>query len=98
MRRLHTPRCEICGRPLTDARSIALGYGPDCAARRAAYYASGGLSIEAVDELALINKPDVQRWLNSMRRALYCDDFRIAQIFFENAQRAAQVQTSAQTA
>lgn len=24
------PRCEICGKPLTDPRSIILGMGPEC--------------------------------------------------------------------
>jgi hypothetical protein len=26
-------RCTLCGRPLTDATSIARGYGPECIAR-----------------------------------------------------------------
>ena len=27
---LHSGRCARCGRPLTDVKSIELGFGPDC--------------------------------------------------------------------
>lgn len=89
MARIALPRCEVCGRQLTDPDSILLGYGPDCAAKRAGFYASGGLSVEDVEALASSELPDVQRWLNSMRAALRHGDGEYAQRFFENARKAA---------
>ncbi len=35
MRRRHQGRCNCCNRKLTDARSIAIGIGPECRAKTA---------------------------------------------------------------
>lgn len=58
--------CENCGRQLTDTESIARGFGPDCAARRASFLASCGTS-EA--ELATLEAAsgDAAKWVRNFK-------------------------------
>lgn len=95
MAAIRLPRCEVCGRELKDPDSILKGFGPDCADKRAAFYAGGGLSVEAVDALATTEVADVHRWLTSMKRALRAGNCEVARIFFENASKAQRAATQA---
>lgn len=57
--------CQICGRQLKDANSIARGFGPECAARRASFLASCGTSEEELAAIANHENPLVRRWANN---------------------------------
>lgn len=51
-------RCQFCRKPLTDPKSIALGVGPECSAKKARVYSAAGItdadleSVAAYDETA----------------------------------------------
>ncbi len=73
--------CQICGRQLKDANSIARGFGPECAAKRAAFLATCGTSDEELDAIKRHENPLVSRWANNfyqdmragrLRRACQC--------------------------
>ena len=67
--------CQICGRQLKDANSIARGFGPECAAKRASFLASCGTSEEELAAIGNHESPLVRRWANN-----FCQDMRKGQV------------------
>ena len=59
---MKTTSCQICGRQLTDDESIARGFGPDCAAKRATFLASAGTSDA---ELSALEAAGAARWVRN---------------------------------
>lgn len=82
---LTKPRCEVCGRTLTNPTSIAAGFGDECAARRAGFYGAAGIEASLVDTLMSSGERDAQRWLTSLRGALRHGDIYMARRFFGRA-------------
>lgn len=80
--------CQICGKKLTGSESIALGVGPDCAAKRTSFVASCGTSeaeiasLEAAGELAA-------RWIRNFRQDMRAGRVRQARQCIEIARRKA---------
>ena len=78
---------------MTDAKSIAAGYGPDCAEKRASFYAGGGFSVEEVDALAASESEDVRRYLRSFQRALRAGHVGNAELLLGTARKLARTAT-----
>lgn len=80
--------CEICGRQLTDSESIARGFGPDCAARRASFLASVGVS--ETELTALESAGDASaRWIRNFRQDMRAGRVRQARQCIDAARRKA---------
>jgi len=81
--------CQICGKKLTDNESIALGVGPDCAAKRASFVASCGSSEAEI--AALENTGDeAARWIRNFRQDMRAGRVRQARQCIEIARRKAE--------
>ena len=80
--------CQICGKKLADNESIALGVGPDCAAKRTSFVASCGSS-EA--EIATLENAcaDSARWIRNFRQDMRAGRVRQARQCIEIARRKA---------
>jgi hypothetical protein len=85
-------RCEACGKQLTDPKSIALGYGPECAQRVASANGAGATLAGRVDSVVAGASLDaeVQRWLRSYRRAFLARDAKCVATFEKAAIKAAR--------
>lgn len=88
--------CQMCGRTLTDPESIANGVGPECAAKRAAFLAAGGTTIEEIDALALLDNATVIRWISLASRAMRAGCKSDFQSFVQAARNAAQVRAESE--
>lgn len=84
---LTKPTCEVCGRSLKDPKSIALGFGPECAGLRGTFYGTAGVTVETVDLLKAVpdTEADVRRWLGSARGAIRVGQIYLARRFFGRA-------------
>ena len=81
--------CQICGKKLTDNESIALGVGPDCAAKRASFVAGCGTSEAEI--VALENAcADSARWVRNFRQDMRAGRVRQARQCIEIARRKAE--------
>ena len=81
-------RCLICHKPLTAPESLALGIGPDCRARYAAFVAACGSSVERIEALALIGNAEVNRWLHFAQKAIGAGRRGDAREFLAAAEKA----------
>lgn len=70
--------CQLCGRQLKDADSIARGFGPECAAKRASFLASCGTSDEELSTIQHHESPAVSRWANNFRQDMRAGRIRQA--------------------
>lgn len=77
--------CSICGKVLTDSESVKVGYGPDCAEKRAAALSGIGSSAEEIE--ALVNDPAAARWVRLVFAALRRKSQRDARQFIQAARR-----------
>lgn len=82
-------KCLLCKKPLSNPESIALGVGPDCRAKYAAFVASCGSSIERIEALALIGDAQVSRWLHFAQKAIAAGRRAEARNFLVAAEKAA---------
>ena len=80
--------CLICHRPLTAAASIAAGIGPECAATYAARIEASGSTPARVEQLAALDRPQVNRWLRLARLAISAGRVRDARQFLAAAETA----------
>jgi hypothetical protein len=80
--------CETCGRQLTDSESIARGFGPDCAARRASFLASVGVSETELTVLESSCEASA-RWIRNFRQDLRAGRVRQARQCIDAARRKA---------
>ncbi|MBL8190293.1 MAG: hypothetical protein JNK38_19915 [Acidobacteria bacterium] len=85
---MKSSECQICGKKLTDNESIALGVGPDCAAKRASFVASCDTT-EA--ELAVLESANecAARWIRNFRQDMRKGRIRQARQCIEIARREA---------
>ncbi|MBL8189216.1 MAG: hypothetical protein JNK38_14505 [Acidobacteria bacterium] len=86
---MNSYKCQICGRKLTDNESIALGVGPDCAAKRTSFVASCGTS-EA--EIAALENAsgEAARWIRNFRQDMRAGRVRQARQCIEIARHKAE--------
>jgi len=84
-----TPRCEICGRALTNTQSINRGIGPECLEMRSSFVAAVGSSVVEVETLALSADATVRRNIRIAMRALGAGRWDHARRFFIAAREAA---------
>ncbi len=82
-------KCLICKKPLSNPESLALGIGPDCRARYAAFVASCGSSIERIEALAQLGNAEVNRWLHFAQKAISAGRRGDAREFLAAAEKAA---------
>lgn len=80
--------CQICGRQLTDDDSIALGVGPDCAAKRGTFYTACDTSEMEIAELESAGD-DAARWIRNFRQDMRAGRIRQARQCIEIARRKA---------
>lgn len=86
-------RCQLCGRSLTNERSIAAGIGPECEGKWASLVTSAGSSLGELATLTALNNPAVERWLNLAIQALRHGHLRNASYFFAQARSEARQPT-----
>jgi len=61
-------RCHFCRKALTDPRSIALGVGPECAAKQARAYVSAGTTETEMARIAEFDENEARM----IQRAMAC--------------------------
>jgi len=83
-----THSCEICGKKLTDRESIARGFGPDCAARRASFLSSCETSEAEITRLESAGA-DSARWIRNFRQDMRAGRVRQARQCIDAARRKA---------
>lgn len=81
--------CQICGVELTDQKSIAMGVGPDCAAKRGMFYTACGTTEAEIASLETAN-PDAARWVRNFRQDMRVGRTRQARQCLDAARRKAQ--------
>jgi hypothetical protein len=62
-------KCSLCGEPLTNPRSIALGVGPVCARKLTAFTAAASGRAATIAMVEASDDPEEHRQLRLMRRA-----------------------------
>lgn len=82
-------KCLICKKPLSSPESLALGIGPDCRAKYAAFVAACGSSVERIETLSSVRDAEVSRWLHFAKRAISAGRRADARNFLAAAERAA---------
>ena len=83
--------CQLCGRAITNAESLAKGVGPECEAKRQKYLAAAGSSDAEISELALCGDPTVSRWIHKAGCAMAAGKQDQVNLFLEAARRAKAV-------
>lgn len=81
-------QCENCGRQLTDSESIARGFGPDCAAKRATFLTSASTSEGELATLATTCAASAQ-WIRNFKQDMRAGRLRQARQCIEAARRKA---------
>ncbi|MBS1790578.1 MAG: hypothetical protein JST85_22865 [Acidobacteria bacterium] len=81
--------CHICGRQLKDPDSIARGFGPECAAKRAAFLATCGTSDEELSAIQQHESPTVSRWARNFIQDMRAGRIRQARQCIEAARHQA---------
>ncbi len=81
--------CQICGRQLTDSTSIANGVGPECAAKRTAFYTTCGTSEAEAATLEVAGEQSA-RWIRNFRQDMRAGRVRQARQCIEIARRKAE--------
>lgn len=62
-------RCSFCRRTLTDPQSIALGIGPECAAKKSRIYSAAGTSEAEMARIADFDDRAARMIRNALRIA-----------------------------
>ncbi len=83
-------KCLICRRDLKDPKSLARGYGDDCAKQYQSYLAMCGSTLEEIALLALHPDETVRHWNKIAGRAFRARKWKEATHFLESARRAAR--------
>lgn len=83
------PKCSICQRQLTAAESIALGVGPECAAKQQAFLAACGTSVAEIGALVLSGDPTAQRMVTRFTAAMAAGNQWHAAMFLARAREFA---------
>lgn len=81
--------CEICGRDLSAVESVAKGYGPECAQRRAGFIASCGTTDQEIATLESAGESSA-RWIRNFRQDMRAGRVRQARQCIDAARRNAQ--------
>ena len=89
-----TTKCSICKRQLKDSDSIARGFGPECATRRAAFLSSCGTTDA---ELATLTAtcPEAAKWIRNFGQDMSAGRTRQARQCLDIARRQAERVTPA---
>lgn len=85
---MKTYECQICGRPITDEGSIALGVGSDCAAKRTSFIATCGSSEAEIASLEAAGEQSA-RWIRNFRQDMRAGRVRQARQCIEIARSKA---------
>lgn len=87
MQQKPTYRCQFCRRALTDPQSIALGVGPECAAKKARIYSAAGTSDAEMARIAEFDDRAARLITNALRiagaRDIEWAQRRLAKVRFE---------------
>lgn len=88
--------CQTCGRQLENEKSISLGIGPECRAKRERFLAAAGSSDHEIAELALCGDPNVTRWIPMIGKAIGAGRQDHVNRFLQTARLARQAAEVAQ--
>lgn len=86
---MRSNECQICGKILTDSKSLALGVGPDCANKRASFIAGCGSSEAEITALEAEGN-EVARWIRNFRQDMRAGRTHQAKQCIEIARRKSQ--------
>ncbi len=87
---MNSYKCQLCKRQLTNARSIALGVGPECEAKRSQFIAGCGSSEEELATIQNDEREVVKRWAKNFNSEMVRNNIRCAKQCLEAARHAMQ--------